>query len=57
MIATNCYAITSFAFTTLVKITVNDKKANALDICLIRTTTVLVLSAILAKCLSADFYI
>ena len=50
VIAINMYAIILFCFATLIKITVNEKKVNALDICFIRTLTLLVFSFIGAKC-------
>ena len=44
-----------FIYTAMLKVTINEKKVNPLDICLIRTFVMLVGTFIIAKCMSASF--
>ena len=57
MIYVNIYAILLVVFSGLVKFTVNEKKVNAFDICLVRSSTVLVFSFIMAKSLKLSLHI
>ena len=53
----NIFAVTMFIYTTMLKVTINDHKVNALDICLIRTFVMLVGTLILACSMGASFFI
>lgn len=54
---TNVFAITMFIYTTLLKVTINRKGVNALDICMIRTLTMLVGCFVLVKCFNESLHV
>ena len=44
-----------FIYTAMLKVTINEKKVNPLDICMIRTLVMLIGTFIIAKCMNASF--
>ena len=53
----NIFAVAMFIYTATLKITLNEHKVNALDVCLIRTSVMLVGSLIIACSIGAPFFI
>ena len=57
IIFTNIFALTLFIYTAMLKITINVKGVNPLDICLIQVLTILVGTFITAICMGTTFKI
>ena len=53
----NIYAIALFIYTTLLKILINEKKVNPMDICVIRTLVMLLGTLTIALCMRQSFHV